>query len=158
MAPIIRRAELADAPALGELHSFCWAELYGSLLPVETLAQLNPGLMADLWQKFLTRGDAYKQWVAEVNGDIVAFAGVGPGREPGYEIATELYFLYVAPAVRRMGIGRALLKESDADYLWVWEANQNTRAFYRKQKYYPDSVARAGSLFGTPLAEVRMAR
>ncbi|CAN5147893.1 hypothetical protein BH11ACT2_BH11ACT2_21550 [soil metagenome] len=158
MATTIRRAALADAAALGELHSFCWNELYSSVLPPETLAQLNPGMMTNLWEKFLTRGDAYKQWVAEIDGEIIAFAGVGPGREAGYEVATELYFLYVAPAVRLSGIGSALLKQADADYLWVWEANQATRKFYRRQKYYPDSVARAGSLFGTPFPEVRMAR
>ena len=158
MATTIRRAELADAAALGELHSFCWHELYSSILPAETLAQLNPGMMTSLWEKFLTRGEAYRQWVLEIDGDIVGFTGVGPGREAGYEIATELYFLYVAPAVRLSGWGRALLREADADYLWVWESNQATRKFYRRQKYYPDSVARQGSLFGTAFPEVRMAR
>jgi GNAT superfamily N-acetyltransferase len=158
MASTIRRAQLADAPALGELHSFCWHELYGSILPAPTLAQLTPEMMTTLWQKFVTRGEAYKQWVLEIDGDIVGFAGSGPGRETGYEIATELYFLYVAPAVRLSGWGTALLREADADYLWVGEANQGTRKFYRRQKYYPDSVARQGALFGTAFPEVRMAR
>jgi GNAT superfamily N-acetyltransferase len=155
---MIRRAELGDAPALGELHSYCWGELYSGVLPPQVLAQLTPAVMTGLWEKFITRGTEYVQWVAEVDGEVLGFVGVGPGREPGFESAKELYFLYVAPAVRREKIGSQLVDEADADYLWIWENNRDTRAFYRKKKYYPDSVAREGVLFGSPLPEVRMAR
>jgi GNAT superfamily N-acetyltransferase len=158
MTAVVRRAELADIERLGALHAACWAELYPTVLPPEVLAQLSAAAMTVLWQKFVTRGDAYVQWVAVENDEVVGFAGTGPGREPGYEEALELYFLYVHPAFRRSGAGKALLKTADADYLWVWELNRDARAFYRKQKFYPDSVARAGSLFGQPLPEVRMAR
>jgi GNAT superfamily N-acetyltransferase len=159
MTAIVRRAELADVERLGELHSACWAELYPTVLPPEVLAQLSPATMSGLWEKFVTRGDSYLQWVAvDDSGEIVGFAGTGPGREEGYEIAVELYFIYVTPSARRSGVGRALLKQADADYLWIWEDNRDSRAFYRKQKYFPDSVARAGALFGQPLPEVRMAR
>ena len=158
MTAVIRRAELADVEQLGFIHSACWLELYPTVLPPEVLSQLDPTTMTGLWRRFIARGDGYVQWVAELNGAIVGFAGTGPGREPGYEDATELYFLYVVPGVRRSGIGRALLKQSDADYLWIWDANRDSRKFYSKQKYFPDSVAREGVLFGSPLPEVRMSR
>jgi GNAT superfamily N-acetyltransferase len=152
----IRRAELADAERLGVLHSECWAELYPSLLAPSVLSELTPATMTGLWKRFVTRGAAYVQWVAVVGDTIVGFAGTGPGREAGYEHATELYFLYVTPAARRSGAGRALLRQADADYLWTWEANRSTQKFYRKQKFYPDSVARSGTLFGAVLPEIRM--
>jgi GNAT superfamily N-acetyltransferase len=158
MAPIIRRAETGDIATLGALHSAVWAELYSDVLPPATLGSLDAGTMSELWGRFITRGDAYVQFVAEVDGEVVGFAGVGPGREPGYELGRELYFIYVAPEHRRAAIGKALLKQADADYLWIAENNRATQAFYRKQKYFPDSVRRVGSLFGADLPEIRMAR
>lgn len=158
MNPNIRRAELSDVDQLGRLHSGCWSELYSSVLSPAILAELGPETMTSLWKRFIARGDAYVQFVAEIDGEIVGFAGRGPGRESGYEEAIELYFIYVHPAHRRGGVGKALLKTADADYLWIAEFLRDTRAFYRKMKYFPDSVARDGALFGAPLAEVRMAR
>jgi GNAT superfamily N-acetyltransferase len=167
MGAIIRRAELSDAPALGELHSFCWGELYAKVLSKDVLAQLNPGMMTHLWEKFLTRGDAYKQWVVEMNGDIVAFAGIGPGREPENQHATELYFIYVAPAVRKLGIGTELIKAANADYMWVWENHKTARKFYASHEYRPDVVlgvrgkgskSRVGTLFSSYITELRMTR
>ena len=158
MAPLIRRAEARDVTRLGELHSAVWAELYSDVLSPAILASLDPATMAELWGRFITRGEAYVQYVAEVDGEIVGFAGVGPGREPGYELGRELYFIYVAPQHRRGAVGKALLKQADADYLWIAESNRPTQAFYRKQKFYPDSVRRVGALFGAELPEVRMAR
>lgn len=114
--------------------------------------------MSELWGRFVSRGENYIQYVAELDGVIVGFAGVGPGREPGYELGRELYFLYVAPEFRRLKIGKALLQIADADYLWIAEANRATQTFYRKQKFFPDSVRRVGALFGAELPEVRMAR
>lgn len=158
MAPVIRRAEPRDTAALGALHSAVWAELYSDVLPAETLASLAPATMTELWLKFIARGEAYVQHVAEIDGEIVGFVGVGPGREPGYELGRELYFIYVSPQHRRSAIGKALLRQADADYLWVAESNRASQAFYRKQKFYPDSVRRIGSLFGAELPEIRMAR
>lgn len=158
MAAVTRPVVPADAPRLGELHSAVWSELYQGVLSPSVLASLDPTTMAGLWERFMTRGADYVQYAAEVNGEVVGFAGVGPGREPGYEAGRELYFLYVAPGHRRSGIGKQLLKTADVDYLWIAEGNRDTQAFYRKQKFYPDSVRRIGTLFGAELPEIRMAR
>jgi len=158
MTAQLRRAILGDVNRLGELHSAVWTELYANVLSPEILEELGPETMGDLWKRFIFRGDAYVQYVAEVDDEIVGFVGIGPGRESGYETATELYFIYVDPAHRRSGVGRQLLAKADVDYLWIAENNRDSRAFYRKNKFFPDSVAREGALFGAPLAEVRMAR
>ena len=158
MTTVIRRAKLEDTERLGQLHSQCWGELYSAVLPSDVLAELSPAVMAQLWQRFVTRGDEYVQYVAEVDGEVIGFAGVGPGREAGYELGRELYFIYVDPQYRRHAVGKALLKIADVDYLWIAEANRATQTFYRKQKFYPDSVRRVGALFGAELPEVRMAR
>jgi GNAT superfamily N-acetyltransferase len=140
------------------MHSAVWSELYPAVLSPAVLASLDPATMAELWGKFISRGDAYVQHVALVDDQIVGFVGIGPGRDPGYELGRELYFIYVAPEARRGGVGKALLKQADADFLWIAESNRNAQTFYRKQKFFPDSVRRVGSLFGAELAEIRMAR
>ena len=156
MGQVIRRAELEDAARLGELHSQCWPELYPTILPAQIIADLDASAMTGLWAKFIVRGDGYLQWVAEVDGTVVGFAGVGPGRDPGYEGAIELYFIYVDPNSRRAGHGTKLLEQAAPDYFWIDEANRDTQKFYRKRKYFPDSVRRVGSLFGVELPELRM--
>ena len=158
MAVVTRQVAEADIPRLGELHSAVWTELYSHLLPADVLASLDPPTMSALWGRFISRGADYLQYVAEADGEIIGFAGVGPGREPGYELGRELYFIYVAPEHRRSSVGKTLLRFADADYLWIAEENRATQAFYRKQKFYPDSMRRIGSLFGTELPEIRMAR
>jgi GNAT superfamily N-acetyltransferase len=115
--------------------------------------------MAHLWSKFVTRGDDYVQYVAEVDGEIVGFVGYGPGRDPGYEDLRELYFIYVLPEYTRRGIGKQLGDAAwPASYTWLWERNRPALAFYRRLAFSPDSQRRRGSLFGTELLELRLVR
>jgi GNAT superfamily N-acetyltransferase len=155
----IRRAVASDVERLGALHSACWTELYTGLLAPEVLAELNAETMTHLWSKFVTRGGDYVQFVAEVDGEIVGFVGYGPGRDTGYEDLIELYFIYVAPAFTRRGIGKQLADAAwPASYAWLWDRNRPAVAFYRKMRFGPDSQRRRGTLFGTELLEVRLVR
>lgn len=159
MTTVIRRAQLEDAGRLGQLHSQCWAELYSGVLPPDVLAELSPAVMAQLWQRFVTRGEDYAQYVAELDGEIVGFAGFGPGRDEGFAQLREVYFVYVEPGNQRSGIGsRLLAAEADASYLWVSKRNRRAHRFYRRNRFGPDSQRRVGSLFGTDLPEIRMTR
>ena len=155
----IRRAEIDDAEQLGILHSRVWGELYDRTLPADILQQLSPAAMGSLWQRFVTRGDRYVQYVAESDGRIVGFVGFGPGRDEPFVEQREVYFLYVHPDFQRLGIGSQLLQaDADATYLWLWERNRPAQKFYRRNGFGPDSRRRVGSLFGTELPEIRLTR
>ena len=159
MTTVIRRATIDDVDRLGQLHSQCWGELYSRVLPPDVLDELGPAVMAQLWGRFVTRGDQYVQYVAEVDGEIVGFVGFGPGRDEGFAGLREVYFVYVEPGRQRHGVGSELLRaEPDAAYLWVAERNRGAQKFYRRNRFGPDSRRRIGSLFGTDLPEIRMTR
>jgi ribosomal protein S18 acetylase RimI-like enzyme len=68
-------------------------------------------------------------WVAEVDGEIRGFAAV---EYESWHERMVLWFLYIAPAWRRRGVGRALLaqveahgREQGATHVWLETSNSN---------------------------------
>ena len=77
-------------------------------------------------------------WVAEADGAIRGFATVG--HEAWHE-RLNLWFLYIAPAYRRRGIGRALLERVQAhgrglgaSHVWLETSNVNVPAVAAYQR------------------------
>src|SRR5688572_18019017 len=77
-------------------------------------------------------------WVAEADGDIVGFATVQ--HEPWHQRLI-LWFLYIAPAWRRRGVGRALLAQVEAHgakigatHVWLETSNVNVPGFTAYQR------------------------
>jgi ribosomal protein S18 acetylase RimI-like enzyme len=70
-------------------------------------------------------------WVAEEDGRVVGFAGLGEGK---------LRHLWVEPAAQNRGFGTALLAKAkerrpDGFQLWVFQKNTGARRFYERHGF-----------------------
>lgn len=101
-------------------------------------ATLNEAERVPLWQDWLTRDISV--FVAEVEGEVVGFAGGGAIREAIHAYDSELYTLYLLKNDQGRGIGKALLhavskalveKGHRSTLVWVREQNPAVR-FYEK--------------------------
>jgi GNAT superfamily N-acetyltransferase len=135
---LIRVAEVRDAAAIAHVHVQSWLTTYEGIVPREYLASLNEAERVPIWQDWLTRD--IDVFVAEVEGEVVGFAGGGAIREPFDAYDSELYTLYLLKEVRGRGVGKALLgavvkalvqKGHRSMAVWVLEQNPAVR-FYEK--------------------------
>jgi ribosomal protein S18 acetylase RimI-like enzyme len=159
LRPILRTAVPADAVAGATLHAACWREAYGpyvdSALLEERLADTARWTAA--WTKHLVDGPP--RVVAEVDGELVGFAVVGPGRDDDGATPHELHALYTRAAYWGSGLGQALwdaVRPDCACSLWVLEANDRAQAFYRRNGFAPDGQREHYAGLGA--WEIRMVR
>jgi GNAT superfamily N-acetyltransferase len=158
---VIRPVEEADAESLGRVHATCWHETYDHLLSAAALSQLHPERLAAMWRRFTTQGPEYRQVVALVDGEVVGFAGSGPGRDKEQPSAHELYFIYLLDSHHGTGVGQQLFDavvEPGAGYLWVAADNPRAHGFYTRNGYGPDGHEQVQEVLGEQLHEVRLVR
>jgi GNAT superfamily N-acetyltransferase len=134
----IRVAQVQDAAAISHVHVQSWLSTYRGILPTQYLASLNEADRVPQWQDWLTRDITV--FVAEIDGEIVGFAGGGPIREPLASCDAELYSIYLLQEAQGRGIGKALvsavagqLVEMGYQSMLVWVLEQNPAlCFYQK--------------------------
>ncbi len=139
----IRIAEVWDAAAIAHVHVSSWLTTYEGIVPGEYLASLNETEYLPLWQDWLARDISV--FVAEVEGQVVGFAGGGAIRELLHPYDAELYTLYLLKEAQRRGLGRTLLaavmkalveKGSKGMLAWVLEKNPAIRFYERTGARY----------------------
>jgi RimJ/RimL family protein N-acetyltransferase len=149
---LIRRGTPDDAEAAARLHVESWAAAY-------TLAGPTLEQRRDLHRRFPA------SFVAEVDGQLAGFVGIGPSRDPDAE--GELYTIYVAPAHWGKGVGRELIRAGEerlvelgfrSVVLWVHPDNSRARRFYEAAGWQADGQSRTVEFAGQPLPEVRYAK
>jgi len=162
----VRRARPEDAAAIAAVHVRTWQAAYEHAFGAERLGGLDADRRRLGWERALSeRSDEEDVFVAEQNGEVVAFASSGPARdEPG---EGELYAIYALPQAWGGGAGAALMRASlgalrergfPAAILWVLEDNPRARRFYEREGWMLDTAEWGRKVephLGVDVAEVR---
>lgn len=147
MTPTIRRATLADAPALAALAARTFRDTFGADCRPEDLAlHLATAYGPDLQAREIADA-SFITLVAEDSGSLVAFAQLrqGPAPECVHGPAPiEMQRFYLAAEWHGRGLAQGLMaqaleaaRDAGAETIWlgVWERNARAIAFYRKAGY-----------------------
>jgi len=164
MVVTTRRATLNDAEAVALAHVRGWQVGYQGLVPDSILDAIDLDQRTAQWQHYLTN-DVPTDYVAELNGQVVGFANVGPFRgEAVNDSYGELWAMYVHPDHWGAGAGYALMQCTMAyfvahgmttGYLWVLEGNDRARRFYERQGWIANLKTAANDYDGVSLLERR---
>lgn len=142
MQPILRDAGPADAAALAALGRRTFTETFGHLYSSEDLAAFLLTHSEQNWSDQLA-SDVFAVRIAEVAGEAVAYAKLGPPSLP-IEMplpSRELRQLYVLQPWQGAGVAQALMDWALAEarscgarhiYLSVYVDNQRGRRFYER--------------------------
>lgn len=141
----VRRATLADAPALADVHVRAWRETYPGLLSEALLASLSVAEQESAWREILRGPDAAGAWLAEHDRAVVGFVHVRAPQDADAPRPVELGMLYVLAEHHGGGVGHALVDAALGDrpaYLWVARDNPRARRFYARQGFAPDGASK----------------
>jgi len=152
MGLLVRCAEPQDAPVVARVHVDSWRRAYSGLLPQEYLDTLSVEARTKTWAKAFSQlpGQTPTNLVAELDGQIIGIASVGPNRDNDTDTAThELWGLYLDPAHWGAGHGHTLhtgaldvahASGAAAATLWVLTTNQRARHFYERHGWAADGA------------------
>jgi RimJ/RimL family protein N-acetyltransferase len=149
---LIRPGTPDDAEATARIHVESWAAAYTLRGPsferrIEDHRRFPPA------------------YVAEVDGQIAGFVGVGRSRDPDAD--GELYVIYVDPTHWGKGIGGELIRAGEERMrelgfrevvLWVLDDNPRARRFYEAAGWRADGQRRPIEVLGQTVPEVRYAK
>lgn len=147
MTPIIRRATLADAPALAEFAERTFRDTFGADNTPEDLALHLATHFGVEHQLRELRDSAMITLVADEGGTIVAYAQLRQGPIPACVTGPapiEIQRFYVADKWKGRGLAQRLMAQAfdearatGAATIWlgVWERNPRAIAFYGKFGY-----------------------
>ncbi|MGN6127062.1 MAG: GNAT family N-acetyltransferase [Humibacter sp.] len=155
----VRRATVADARGIARVHVRSWREAYVHVFSPHLLESLDVDTRAARWKHII--GGGVQVWVAESGGKVVGWASAGAPRDEDCPAPVELTGIYVLRAHYGGGAGQRLLDAALGDsaaYLWVLADNPRAQAFYRRNGFAPDGVAKVDTFGGEAAHEVRMVR
>ena len=140
MALTIRPATADDAQAIARVRVDCWRTTYRGLIPDAYLDAMDVDASTALWDRVLSAApNTASVFVADDDGEVVAFAAGNMLEEPRHALNAELSAAYVRRDRQRAGIGRRLVDAvaraqrahgANGLIVWVIAGNKTARAFY----------------------------
>jgi ribosomal protein S18 acetylase RimI-like enzyme len=142
----IRRATLADAAALAQVHEATWRETYTGLMSEQMLNALTADARTEAWRRILSGETGYlaTTYVAERAGELVAFGSCGEQRTEDFAATGykgEIAAVYVLKTDQRRGLGTRLMTAMMSELadrglagftLWVPRENIPARSLYEQ--------------------------
>ena len=158
----IRKARPSDAEAIARVYIDAWQDTYPALLPSRLLLTMTREGQTQRWRNAITIAARESVYVAqEESGDIVAMTSFGRSRDSGFSFDSEIYTLYVDPALTGMGIGRALLQgafgalsEQKHESCIIWAHAKNPARFFYEAVGGKLVAERTTNMMGIPVPEV----
>src|SRR4029453_14185630 len=127
-------ADPAHAEAIAAVHVESWRAAYPRIVAQSFLDNLSVERRTAFWSRVLADPGPVT-WVAERDGEVVGFAGIGrPAEDDAADLAPDtmgLATISLRPSAAGQGIGRALLEHAttylvergvSTFMLWVFEA------------------------------------
>jgi RimJ/RimL family protein N-acetyltransferase len=163
----IRSATPADADRIARVHIDSWREAYADVVPADYLAALDVDRRAEEWRQHLSDlGRGSSVWVAQEGDQVLGFASLGPSTDEDADRTTlEIHAIYLEPSAWGQGVARELMRTVLASVqpgvvvtLWVLDANERARHFYRRNGFQPDGIERLEEIGGQYFKEIRYRR
>jgi len=146
---LIRPATVDDAEAYARTHVAGLHETYEHIMPPAyheyydaELPQIIRRRRAAFEDATRTPGGA-RSWLAFDDGEPVAIATSGPGRDRGRH-DFELHHLYTLRVTHGTGLGQHLLEttiDTRGAYLWILNGNPRAERFYTRNGFEPDGAS-----------------
>ena len=139
--PLVRGAQLVDAPEIARVHVEAWRETYAELVDEAFATSFGRTDRLEQWLRVFSDASPADVFVAEAENEIVGFASAGPIAHRWRGFDSELYTLYVLRAFHGRGIGRALVAAAGmrlrqrgrpSAVVAVLRQNENARRFYER--------------------------
>jgi ribosomal protein S18 acetylase RimI-like enzyme len=149
---IYRHATVEDAEEIAKVHIAGWRFAYKGILSDAVLSSLDVAKRTADWQQRLL--DENIDTFVAADGDLICgFCACGPFRD-ACEVRDiwELLSIYLLPAVRGNGVGKALFElaiqsarghQATTMALWVAEKNESARGFYASRGMSTDGIPHA---------------
>ncbi len=143
----IRKATVADAPRVAQMHVESWLETYTGVVPDVILAALSVPRRTLAWESILrdpAMQDGNVVYLKEVGDAVAGFGACSEQRDVdlrGQGFDGEIGAIYVLKRFQRRRFGRALIEALASDLigrgfrgvaLWVLKENAHARHFYEK--------------------------
>lgn len=164
---LLRQAITSDAKGIARVRVVTWQSTYLGLIPDFFLQNLNLEQSTVNWAKRLESSvQSGKTIVAEIDGTIVGYIGIGVSRDLDASDVGELYTIYVDPEHQGKGVGSALIREGikflksisfNKATLWVFDGNERAIKYYETHGWNPTGMSKLDKLGDFELLEIQYA-